>query len=342
MAASYGTLIYHDERGEQRYTLRLGSNAIGRDASNDLTLTADGISRFHARIQCTADECLIFDLKSTNGTTINKTAIVGDDPVVLRNGDQIKIGAAVLRYEAAAPDPTRPTPKPAEPERPKPKPPTPSPAGDSKLTREFRPKPPAPRTQQDITWRYLLPDQTIPSPGRLSRYMEFLPGCYQADSINFLNRFLLIFESVLGPLERTIGQLDYYYKPQVTPYELMPWLATWVGLVLNENWSIIDRRKLISRAAELYRLRGTRRGLSEYLKIYTGVTPRIIESWQQIPIPQYASLPDHVFLVILDVADVAAIDRSLVQEIIDSEKPAHTSYFLEILPAGGKQDKARS
>src|SRR5262249_21970668 len=105
MAASYGTLIYQDEQGEQRYTLRLGSNAIGRDASNDLLLTADGVSRFHARIQCTDDECLIFDLRSTNGTTVNRSAIVGDDPLVLRNGDQIKIGAAVLRYEAPIPDP---------------------------------------------------------------------------------------------------------------------------------------------------------------------------------------------------------------------------------------------
>jgi phage tail-like protein len=335
MAASYGTLIYQDDQGEQRYALRLGSNAIGRDASNDLPITASGVSRFHARIQCTDDECLIFDLKSTNGTTVNRSAIADDDPLVLRDGDQIKIGDAVLRYEAPAPNPIRPTPKlPAPPTPVTPKPPAPTPVA--------RPKPPMPPRQQDITWRYLLPDQTIPNPARLSSYMEYLPGCYQADAPNFLNRFLLIFESVLGPLQRTIGQLEYYYDPKVAPYELMPWLATWVGLVLNENWSIADRRKLIGRAAELYRLRGTRRGLSEYLKIFTGVTPRIIESWQPIPIPQYASLPDHVFLVILDVADVGAIDRGLVQQIIDSEKPAQSSYFLEILPVGGKADKARS
>src|SRR3990172_1685492 len=108
-----------------------------------------------------------------------------------------------------------------------------------------------------------------------NRYLEFLPALYRDDE--FMGRFLLIFESILGPIENTVDSLQVYLDPRLIPEPLLPWLASWVDAVLDDSWSVERRRELVRQAADLYRWRGTRRGLSEYLRIYTGVVPDISE-----------------------------------------------------------------
>lgn len=346
MATIHGYLIYQQDGKEERFPLRIGSYAIGSASSNELVLKAEGVSREHARIYCTPDGCQIRNLSSTNGTVLNNTRLQTNEPVPLRHGDEIRLGRAVLRYEAAASQalewpapasaqpPAAPPKTPATPTPPRPPaPPRPQPGPPPASKPVALPRPPR---QGDIDTKYVPRDLAAPRRGHLSRYMPYLPGHYQAGPENFLNRFLLIFESLLAPVERTIGQFYYVLNPLTTPSELMQWLATWLSLVLNENWDTLARRTLMRRAAELYRLRGTRKGLSEYLKIYTGVEPLIVERWQKIPIPSYAALPEHVFLVIVP-EDPKNFERSFIEAIIDSEKPAHTSYYLEFAAPNSKK-----
>jgi P2-related tail formation protein len=51
------------------------------------------------------------------------------------------------------------------------------------------------------------------------------------------------------------------------------------ALVLDETWPVEKRRRLIREALELYRWRGTIRGLRSFVEIYTGLTPEIVESF---------------------------------------------------------------
>ena len=57
-----------------------------------------------------------------------------------------------------------------------------------------------------------------------STWMQYLPAPYQGDA--FLERFLLIFESITEPIERTIGSVASYFDPRVAPEEMLPWLAS--------------------------------------------------------------------------------------------------------------------
>jgi len=50
---------------------------------------------------------------------------------------------------------------------------------------------------------------------RESMFLRYLPGLYQDDS--FTQRFLMIFESVLGPIDRTIAALPLFTEPEMTP-----------------------------------------------------------------------------------------------------------------------------
>ena len=110
-----------------------------------------------------------------------------------------------------------------------------------------------------------------------SSSLEYLPAIdSQGD---FMRRFLMIFESILGPMEGVIENISHYFDAGTAPEELLPWLASWVNLALDETWPLDRRRELVGSAVELFRDRGTRRGLREYLRGYSGVEPKITDGY---------------------------------------------------------------
>ncbi len=107
------------------------------------------------------------------------------------------------------------------------------------------------------------------------RALKYLPAIYRDDEL--MGRFLMLFESFWGPIGHQIDGLPYYFDPELAPSEFLPWLASWIDLVLDEQWTEECRRLLLKSAIPLFRRRGTRQGLAEYLRIYTGVEPEIVE-----------------------------------------------------------------
>lgn len=110
-----------------------------------------------------------------------------------------------------------------------------------------------------------------------SSYLEYLPGIYEDPRYDFLGRFLAPFEGVVRGFEDVLAGIDRVFATTLTDPEVLPWLATWVALVLDEEWDERKRRGLIAEAVELYRWRGTVQGLLRYLEIYTGLLPEIRE-----------------------------------------------------------------
>jgi phage tail-like protein len=116
----------------------------------------------------------------------------------------------------------------------------------------------------------------------LKRLLDHLPGIYREDP--WLEQFLRPFAEVFGGFEQLLTEIDRFCIPlnRIDPAyrtdpEFLPWLAGWLALELDEEWDEQKQREVLSRAVELYRLRGTVKGLKEYLKIYTGHTPEIRE-----------------------------------------------------------------
>lgn len=96
-----GTLVV--ERSPSR-TPRVGerlplraSNAIGRDAGNDIALPDEAASARHATLESRDGEWWLEDLGSTNGTLLNGVRIRERERV--RPGDEIAIGRVALRME---------------------------------------------------------------------------------------------------------------------------------------------------------------------------------------------------------------------------------------------------
>lgn len=170
-----------------------------------------------------------------------------------------------------------------------------------------------------------------------SSYLKYLPAIYSEDE--FMGRFLNIFENIITPIEETIRNIHDYFDPKMTPEPLLPWLASWLDLVLDEEWPLDKRRVLIGAAVRLYQLRGTLRGLSEYLRIYTGAEPTIEEHHGGIRLGPASELgwntilgdgQDHCFTVVLRLDEGAPVDLAKVKAIIQAEKPAHLAYILQV------------
>ena len=92
---------------------------LGRDPKCTLEIKSGMVSRRHARVFKNADEFLVEDMGSGNGTFVNGSKI--DGPKSIKHGDRIKLGPVLLRFENTTgigqpPVATRPSPpKPVRP-----------------------------------------------------------------------------------------------------------------------------------------------------------------------------------------------------------------------------------
>lgn len=83
-----------------------GNLSIGRDPECDIVIIDRQVSRIHAKIEVSkTNDILLVDLDSKNGTFVNGEVI--DKPVVLKDGDEIKI-ALVQEFVFVSSDATLP------------------------------------------------------------------------------------------------------------------------------------------------------------------------------------------------------------------------------------------
>lgn len=113
-------------------------------------------------------------------------------------------------------------------------------------------------------------------------YIRYLPAIYQEDqaSKEFFERFLSLFETFYWDTENEIDNIAKYFDAEATPQEFLSWLGTWVATIFDESWSEGKKKQFLKQAIELYKMRGTREGIEEIIRIYTGNEPIIVESWQ--------------------------------------------------------------
>ncbi|MFO7583570.1 MAG: phage tail protein [Anaerolineales bacterium] len=107
------------------------------------------------------------------------------------------------------------------------------------------------------------------------KYLQYLPEIYESDDLT--SRFLMLSESFWKPVNQQIEQADAYFDPDLTPPEFIPWLASWVGLPVDESIPLERMRALLNNALLFFQRRGTRQAAQTYLEIYTGGQVEIVE-----------------------------------------------------------------
>jgi phage tail-like protein len=314
---------------EQRLVLKTGETSIGREPANDIQLNFPKVSRRHARIDKLDTSCHITDLGSANGTLVNGTRIEANIPVSLTDNAVVEIDPVtivckhIITEAEEKPPAVKPkartrkledeekVPKKAPPPKPKEK----EPVRASKKTPP-PPKPPKPPHEAKPE-----PKDNGHIPPGLSEYsthlLDYLPGIYHTD---FLSRLLALFESILVPIEWNVDSFDLFLHARSAPYSFLPWLSNWFDIIFDASWNEDQRRMLLSEAGKIYARRGTRWALSRVLEIYTGVEPKIVEFTED--------LKPHTFKI--TVSGSKGLDRELITRILDTNKPAHTTYKLTL------------
>jgi phage tail-like protein len=159
-----------------------------------------------------------------------------------------------------------------------------------------------------------------------------LPAVFHEDPL--MQLFLTAFDDVLAPIFCTLDNLDAYFDPHVAPPDFLPWLASWVGADLDDNWPLERQRSLAGRAASLYRWRGTVKGLAAELTLHTGWEPEIEESgacvWSSLPGTRTPGTADGHVRIRVRVPDPSRLNMVKLHTMISNAIPADITYALEV------------
>lgn len=100
-------------------------------------------------------------------------------------------------------------------------------------------------------------------------WISYLPEIYESsDKEHFLERYLSIFQSIYDDMNARIKQVPYLLDVKTTDPEYLDYLSQWVGVVNSQMWTEQKKRILLSKAAHLFKIRGTRQGILEVIQLY--------------------------------------------------------------------------
>jgi phage tail-like protein len=197
-------------------------------------------------------------------------------------------------------------------------------------------------------------------------YFGLLPKAYQERSPEdppgalFLDRLLSMFEKELSRFSLLHEEFSRQLNFGAADEKWLPWLASWINVSFDPSWTVARRRSFLGQAVGLYQRRGTLGAISQYLRLYTGTDPLILEDFTFRPVATavlggssilgLAQLGQRGNLVAGQVAapyqDTAfqfsvwlyvdpGQDNSVVEKvasvILDAQTPAHTSYSLVLV-----------
>jgi phage tail-like protein len=190
-------------------------------------------------------------------------------------------------------------------------------------------------------------------------YLENLPAIYRrSDAVgrNLVRELCFLFEHMFDSVEVNLTDGWRFYDPHVTPHGFLSWLSGWTAFSLDLDWPEAQQRALIKRAVDLYRIRGTKRGLSLFLRLFTGHEPDIDENtWPfkgfrveaegaeigaRVGLDSVIMPPvdlAHCFVVTMPIKYETVTSETIIRihQIIQMEKPAHTHYYLRFAEEKG-------
>lgn len=180
-------------------------------------------------------------------------------------------------------------------------------------------------------------------------YASYLPDAYREDtgSASFVDRFLANFEGLLTELEGRIASAEVLFDHATAPGSALDWLAGWLGATLDPEWDEARRRLFIDNAVELYRTRGTRRGLLAAVRVAIDACPsstrlfaddrdggpfdfRISEGFAQGD-----AAGAHRFTMLAPVGlSSTSVERLRLREtvtaVVERERPAHAAFDVQL------------
>jgi phage tail-like protein len=153
-----------------------------------------------------------------------------------------------------------------------------------------------------------------------------------------LNAILEVMETMHAPSEALLDHIEIFFDPYRTPDAFVPYIASWVDLegvldsprardvsgIYSLSTGVGRLREVAAAAVTLSKWRGTRKGLLLFLETATGLSGFTID--EAAVGSDGKVIPFHLRIT----APAASVEhRTLIQRIIDMEKPAYVTYDLD-------------
>jgi phage tail-like protein len=171
-------------------------------------------------------------------------------------------------------------------------------------------------------------------PGLASPYPlgDTLPAVFRGDS--FTQRWCGALDEVLAPVITTLDSLPAYLDPATAPEDLLPWLAGWMGIVLDGHQSAERQRELVQIGVELLQWRGTARGVRAAVRALFEIEPELLESGGTAqstrPGSELPGVDRPELLVRLRVPNPEEFDVRRLDALVEMAKPAHVPHRVEV------------
>jgi phage tail-like protein len=174
----------------------------------------------------------------------------------------------------------------------------------------------------------------IPTLGSPAPLITRLPAILQEDE--FLERALPAFDAVIAPVYATLDNLEAYVRPEYAPADFLEWLARWVDIAVDEEWTEEQRRRIVAEAPALHRRAGTASGIRDILQSAAGPTATVeVEesggtSWSTEPDAPLPGADDAQLAITITVArgEPARIQRRfdrLIADVVPAYLPTRVS-----------------
>ncbi|MEU3461115.1 phage tail protein [Streptomyces sp. NPDC006733] len=193
-----------------------------------------------------------------------------------------------------------------------------------------------------------------------------LPAVFAEDDL--AQRFVAGIDEALAPLHNVLDCLDAYFTPSLAPVDFTRWLGSWVGAEMDgpadgepdepdtaasstapapgrpqDTEATAALRAAVSAAVRLHRVRGTRRGLSEVIRLAFGVEPEITESgaaaWDARPLgPVPGERRPHLHVTVRLPEPGPAAEHRL-ERLVAAARPAHMPYTVQVTAAERTSDR---
>ncbi|MCZ0997138.1 phage tail protein [Streptomyces mirabilis] len=160
-----------------------------------------------------------------------------------------------------------------------------------------------------------------------------LPAVFADDDLAL--RFVAGLDEVVAPILLALDCLHTYFDPALAPADFARWLGTWVGAEVDGTEPDARLRAAVA-AAYLHRVRGTRRGLSEAVRLAFGVEPEITEA---APPPgtrvrsARSRRPPPRLHVTLRLPEPTPADEYRLENLVAAARPAHMPYTVQVTAA---------
>jgi phage tail-like protein len=160
-----------------------------------------------------------------------------------------------------------------------------------------------------------------------------LPGPYQEDP--FTVQFIAAFDDALAPVLVTLDNLAAYVDPDLAPDDFVTFLASWVGVELDEQTGPDERRRTVRSAVAAYRRRGTADGLTQVVTHACGGNVEVSETggarWSTTPGAELPGEPGTQVTIRVTVDDPDGVDLPRLRAVVAAATPAHVAPVIEVV-----------